>query len=472
MSQNIYDVVIIGSGPAGMFTALELVKLNPRLKMAICEKGPIRPAQKPEDRKILTQGWGGAGAFSDGKLGLTGYTGGQLQTILGVNQFKELMNYVDAVYREFGGEKKLVDPNLSEIQPFVRRLQREAFDLAGLDVVPVPIRHFGTDGAYTIVENIRKHLESKGVDIFVRTPIKEIHPRKNDFELRGFEGKSFESRKVVVAPGRSGSEWFLREIRRLNIPFKIGSVDVGLRIEVRAESLKKLTDVFHEFKIYYRTKKRNDRVRTFCVCPYGFVTVEDYHGLTVVNGHSYEGRKSENTNFAILVTQDFTEPFNDPIAYGQSIAASVNQLAGGGVLVQRLVDFKNGRRSKEKHIPGWLVQPTLKEAVPGNIGLSGMPMWHLEAVIEMIEALDLVLKNMGIGGINSHSLLYAPEIKFYSVQIETNKAFETSIPGFYVAGDGSGYTRGLMQASMMGVIVARNIVSVLSPGSIQSKSKS
>jgi len=463
-----YDAIIIGSGPAGMFTALELAKSKPELKTLVLERGPVRPPLKPEDRRVLTSGWGGAGTFSDGKLSLTYRVGGQLQDFIGESRFKELMKYVDSLYMNFGASNSsLFDPTASRHQGFIKELKRRA-ERVNLEIVEYPVRHLGTENVYLVAENIRNHLQSKGVEILVNTAVKKINPLGNHLflveaqSINSEEGHQFITKNAVVAPGRAGmEEWFMQEIKRLNIPFKIGGVDIGVRVETEAKVLKEITDIFHDFKFYYHSPKYKNRVRTFCVCPYGFVVMEEHYGLTLVNGHSYGGRRSlrknrsKNTNFAILITEYFTQPFNDPIAYGRSIAHQANQLAGGKVLVQKLGDIWWGHRSDLDDVPNWKVKPTLKEAVPGDLARV-IPHRYLELIKEKLQAMDEIAP-----GINSaHTILYFPEFKFYSVQViaDPEKGFETEISGLRVIGDGGGRTRGLVQSSMEGIIAARAIL--------------
>ncbi len=447
-----YDVAIIGTGPAGMFAALEIAAKRPDLKLAMIEKGGARAK---EDRSNLTCGWGGAGAFSDGKLNWTYATGGHLLAeVLGEEKFNELTQYVDSKYLDFGGSSHLIDPNCAEVE----ELKRKAY-AAGLALVSFPIRHLGTDKCFEIVENIRKHLLFKNVEIVLNNGAWRIEKKAGGFLITLENGDKIESEKIIAAVGRSGADWFVKEAENLGLSFRHNGVDIGVRVEVRAEILEHLTRNLYEAKIFFESPTFRDRVRTFCMCPYGFVGIERYaegfgqnRDFCTVNGHSYSDRKSENTNFAVLATQFFTEPFNDPIGYGRYVAKAANRLAGGGVLIQRLGDLKSGRRSNPDRIAKGFVKPTLKEAVPGDLSLA---MYHrqLTDIVEMLEALDKIAPGMA----SDHTLLYGNEIKFYSVRIDADKNFETTIPGLYVAGDGSGYTRGLLQASMQGVVVGRHI---------------
>lgn len=456
MSQ--YDVAIIGTGPAGMFAALELIKLCPKAKIVMLEKGPIRPMG---DKSNVTSGWGGAGAFSDGKLDLSSVVGGTIHEIIGQEKFDELMPYVDGRYLEFGGSKdRLIDAKQDPVKRAKVELLMAKSMGAGLDLRPFPIRHLGTDTAHDIVMNIRRHLQDHGVEIRTDCPVQSVLPKSDGFWVVIGDGKDnpdperLEARYVLAAPGRSGAEWMAMTANQLGLKLHNNGVDLGVRVEVRDETLREITDLLYEAKIIYQSRTFADKVRTFCMCPSGFVAKEDYRGLKTVNGHSYAGKKSPNTNFAILATQVFTDPFNDPLAYGKHISGLANLLAGGVALVQRLGDLRRGRRSKEDKMNEWFVQPTLRppDAVPGDLSLT-IPYRQLTAVLEMLEAMETIAPGIA----SDHTLMYGIEIKFYSNKIETVEGFETKAPGLYVAGDGSGYTRGLLQSSMQGVIVARHI---------------
>lgn len=451
-----YDVVIVGAGPAGMFAALELVKRQSTLHIAIIEKGSVR---KPGDTASITSGWGGAGAFSDGKLTLSPAVGGQLQDFISPVQFNELMMYVDAQYIEFGGDP---DRLFGGLTPESEELQRKAL-AANLDLVTYKIRHLGTDKSYAIVENIRKYLLTRQVDIYVNTEAESINPHEDHFDVAATttspngvrQQQVFTCQKVILAPGREGAEWFVSEARRLGLPMQNKGVDVGVRVEVRAETLKHITELLYELKAIYYSKTFDDKVRTFCMCPYGFVAVENYRGLITVNGHSYANRTSSNTNFALLVTETFTEPFDDPLQYGQSVSQLAN-LLGGTVLVQRLGDLRAGRRSTPSRIERGIVTPTLTQATPGDLSLV-LPYRQMVDILEMLEALESIAPGIA----SKHTLLYGVEIKFYSSHVEMREDFETVIDGLYAAGDGVGITRGLLQASMCGVLVGRAVSEAL-----------
>lgn len=441
-----YDVAIIGSGPAGMFAALELARKAPKLKVAILEKGPLRPVDEKEN---LTCGWGGSGAFSDGKLNHTCLSGGQLQDFLSQDVFDGVMRDVDNTYLEFGGDPHMIDASSAEVEDL-----RRSVIAADMELVHFPIRHLGTDKSRLIVESIRRFLEQHGVAVHTDSGVLQLNPGLGVFEVVHGKGEKLLAHRVIAAPGRGGAEWFQQEAKRLGLAMENNGVDIGVRVEVRDEIMKPVTDLVYELKVIYYAKTYKDRVRTFCMCPSGFVAMENYRGLTTVNGHSAKDVKSKNTNFAILVTKTFTEPFNDPLEYARSVSGLANLLAGGSVLVQRLGDLKDHRRSTMQKMKESFVTPTLPEAVPGDLSLA-LPHRHLVSTVEMLEALDKV-----VPGIASDStLLYGTEVKFYSNRIKVvHNDFETTIPGLYVAGDGSGYTRGLMQSSMHGVVVARHIV--------------
>lgn len=456
-----WDVVIIGSGPAGMFAALELAKLRPGSRVAIFEKGPLREFG---DRNNKTCGWGGSGAFSDGKLDLTGEIGGNLLQYVPREDFDKLMRYVENIYVSYcGNEEAQIEtgPDQIKVQELTKLCNQQ-----GMKLIPFPVRHLGTDRAYGVVMGIKSDLESAGVVIFPNHEVKAVIPGQHSgiFELivkeNGKEAAVL-SKKVIIATGREGDEWLWKEALRLCLPVKRNRVDIGVRVEVRAEILKHLTDVLHEPKIIYRTPCHNDRVRTFCVCPNGSVVKEHYRNLNVwtVNGESNSGKgiQTPNTNFAILVSQAFTEPFNDPTTYAASVARTTNLLAGGeNVLVQRLGDVQHNQRTTKSRlkqsIGDGFIEPTLADAVEGDLSLA-IPARHWCCIMAMLEALDKIAP--GVAG--PHTLLYGAEVKFYSNQIEAPYPFETPISGLYVAGDGSGNTRGLLQASIQGVIVARDV---------------
>ena len=456
-----YDVAIIGTGPAGMFAALELVDCKPGIKIVMLEKGPIRPMG---DKSNVTSGWGGAGAFSDGKLDLSSVVGGTVHDEVGQELFDELIPYIDGRYLEFGGSKdRLIDASLDpEKWARVEILKAKALG-AGLDLQPFPIRHLGTDTAHDIVMNIRAYLQARGVEIMTSCEANRLRREDDGSWIVGIRSEYGDPMTdsavfadyVLASPGRSGAEWMAATAQDLGLKMGNNGIDVGVRVEVPNVTLREIAKLLYESKLIYRSKRSDDKLRTFCMCPSGYVAMENYRGgLRTVNGHSYEkeGRKSPNTNFAILATQVFTEPFNDSLGYGKAVSSLANLLAGGGVLVQKLGDLRNGRRSKAEKRSQWIVKPTLTEAVPGDLSLV-IPHRHLSGIVEMLDAMEAIAPGVA----SDHTLLYGIEVKFYSNKIETGAGFETKAPGLYVAGDGSGYTRGLLQASMQGVLVARHI---------------
>lgn len=454
-----YDVIIVGAGPAGIFTALELIEHAPELSILVIEKGEdIEKRKCPLKEKTSTKcmrcnpcsivsGWGGAGAFSDGKLTLTTEFGGWLDEYLPKEKVMELINYVDSIYVRFGGTKEIYGTEDEKI----RELQRKAAT-ADLRLIPAKLKHLGTETCAKILKNMKDYLEQK---VQIKTNTEVIKLIVEDTRVRGIkttDGNEYFADYVVVVPGREGSEWFSKQAGSLKLPMSINPVDIGVRVEVPAVIMEDLTDVVYESKLIYYSKSFDDKVRTFCMNPYGEVVMENNNGLVTVNGHSYSDRRTENTNFALLVSKTFTEPFKEPIAYGKNIATLANML-GGGVLVQRLGDLLSGRRSTPERIKRGLVEPTLKEATPGDLSLV-FPYRHMVSILEMLEALSKV-----VPGVNSyHTLLYGAEVKFYSARPALTSSLETQIKNLFAAGDGAGVTRGLAQASASGVIVAREIL--------------
>lgn len=473
-----FDVAIVGTGPAGMFTAIELMRRRPSISIVLFEKGETRPLG---DKGRETCGWGGAGAFSDGKLDLTHRVGGILveDGYLSEAEFAGLMRYVEEIYVSYCTNAETVvavDNN-----PAVEHIRRLC-EIHGMQLVPFPVRHLGTDRSFWIVKGIFDDLRSAGVDIRIQTEVKKIEPVVRGFGINWERWEWQEdpdtkkpkrvvvdtgaifTRKLVVCPGREGDSWFSGETRRLGLTVHKNRVDVGVRVEVPATITNHLTDVLHEPKIIYHAPTFNDRVRTFCVCPNGVVTSEPYHDLPVVtvNGHgdSKEGKRTQSTNFALLVSQAFTNPFDDPVNYAVAMAQMANKLAGpNGVLVQRLGDVGKQRsteeRLRESEKYGFAYQ-TFKTATPGDLTLA-IPYRHFVDILEMLKALDWVAPGIA----SRHTLLYGVEIKLYSLKVETREGFETEMDGLFVAGDGSGYTRGLMQSSIQGVVVARHIIGSL-----------
>ncbi len=450
-----YDLIIIGAGPAGIFTDLELADKG--LKILMVEKGQdirerivtSRNKNAPAKDKMrnVVCGWGGAGAFSDGKLTLTTEFGGNLDDYMSKADLTEKINYVDDTYCLFGGAARKVYGD--EHTELIRELQRKA-TAADLRLIPARIRHLGTDVNAEILTNMRDFLEGK-VDIMADTAVEHIVAKEDEIKGVIIGGQLYSCRYLVSAPGREGSEWFMEEAEKLGIQLTSNAVDIGVRVEMPAEVLESITDVIYESKLVYFSRSFDDRVRTFCMNPYGFVVEENNDGLLTVNGHSYAHKKSENTNFAVLVSKKFTEPFREPIKYGKYIANLANIL-GGGVIVQRLGDLNDGRRSTPERIMRGLVRPTMDKATPGDLSLV-LPYRHLQDIKEMLEALDKVAP----GANSRHTLLYGVEVKFYSNRIELSPNLETKIKNFFAIGDGAGITRGLIQASAAGVTVGREI---------------
>ncbi|HHW01419.1 MAG TPA: NAD(P)/FAD-dependent oxidoreductase [Thermoanaerobacterales bacterium] len=453
-----YDVIIIGAGPAGIFTALELVDKAPELSVLILEKGKdiegrICPSKENKvqcrhcDPCSIVNGWGGAGAFSDGKLTLTTEFGGWLDEYIPKSEVAELIGYVDRIFLSFGATEIVHGVDSQK----VREIQQKAAT-ADLRLIPARVKHLGTEKCWNILKEMRKFLESK-VDIKTSTDAKTILVENG--KAKGVvteKGEEFYADYIVSVPGREGAEWFAREAVRLKLDMNINPVDIGVRVEVPSVVMEHITDVVYESKLVYYSKSFDDRVRTFCMNPYGEVVIENNSGLITVNGHSYADRKTPNTNFALLVSKTFTEPFKEPISYGKYIATLANML-GGGVLVQRLGDLLSGRRSTPERIKRGLVEPTLKEATPGDLSLV-FPYRHLVSILEMLQAMD----KLAPGVYSNHTLLYGVEVKFYSARPQLSSALETQVRNLFAAGDGAGVTRGLAQASVSGVMVAREIL--------------
>ncbi|HHY93239.1 MAG TPA: NAD(P)/FAD-dependent oxidoreductase [Firmicutes bacterium] len=447
-----YDVIIVGAGPAGIFAALELAAKTP-LRVLMLEKGADIEARRCPMQQTgvcahcpvcsIVSGWGGAGAFSDGKLTLTTAFGGWLDEYMDRAEVARLIKQVDDVYLRFGAPTTVFGTDEERI----KEIQRQAAQ-ADLSLIPARIRHLGTEKCFTILKDMRAYLGER-VDIRPRTAVRRL--LVEDGTVRGVEteqGETIHARYVIVAPGREGAEWFAEEATRLGLKTEVNPVDIGVRVEVPAVVLERLTDVIYESKFIFFSKAFDDRVRTFCMNPYGAVVLENNGGLFTVNGHSYAEKRTENTNFAVLVSKTFTEPFREPISYGKYIARLAN-LLGGGVLVQRLGDFLSGRRTTPERLRRGMVEPTLKAATPGDLSLV-LPYRHLVSIIEMLKALDVVAP----GIFSRHTLLYGVEVKFYSSRLELTHELETGIRNLFAAGDGAGITRGLAQASACGVVCA------------------
>ncbi len=450
-----YDVIIIGAGPGGIFSAYELTK-NSNLRIAIFEAGhPLEKRHCPIDGdKIrscinckscsIMSGFGGAGAFSDGKYNITNNFGGTLYEHIGKKRALELMHYVDEINMAHGGDgTKLYSTAGSKFKKLC--IQNK------LNLLDASVRHLGTDINFVVLKNLYEELKDR-VDFFFDTPVKSVAVLDGGYKIVCDAGE-YECKKCIISVGRSGSKWMQTVCRELGIETKSNRVDLGVRVELPAVVFSHLTDELYESKIVYRTEKFEDNVRTFCMNPYGIVVNENTNGIVTVNGHSYEdtSMQTENTNFALLVSKHFSEPFKDSNGYGESIARLSNML-GGGVIVQRFGDLVRGRRSNDKRIEEGLVTPTLT-ATPGDLSLV-LPKRILDGIIEMIYALDRIAP----GTANDDTLLYGVEVKFYNMEVDINEHLESKYEGLYIIGDGSGITHSLSHASASGVYVARDLM--------------
>jgi len=451
-----YDVIIVGAGPAGIFSALELAEKTD-LKVLMLDKGTDIDKRKcPASRGfecihcepcMLLSGWGGAGAFSDGKLTLSTEVGGWLNQYVSVEELADLINYVDNVYLNFGATEHVYGTGIDKVEEIERKSS-----LAGLKLVRQNIRHMGTERCAETLRKMRQELDGK-VEVKLRKDIKGLVVKNRIVEgVETVDGERLFGKYVVVAPGRSGAEWLQAEAQALGLKTLNNPVDVGIRVEVLASVMEELTSVLYEPKFIYYSKFFDDKVRTFCVAPYGEVITESYNGVLTVNGQSYAERKTKNTNFAVLVSTSFTAPFKEPIAYGKYLAR-LSTLLSGGVIIQRLGDLNSGRRSTSKRIDRSTVTPTLKNATPGDLSFV-LPYRYLVDIREMLQALDKISP-----GVNSRdTLLYGIEVKFYSCKLQLSNSLETRIRNLFTIGDGAGVTRGLVQASASGVIVAKEII--------------
>lgn len=452
---NRYDVIIIGAGPGGIFAAYELMQKVPELKIAVFESGnPLEKRRCPIDGKkikscvncktcAIMSGFGGAGAFSDGKYNITNDFGGTLYEYIGKSTAIDLMHYVDEINLRYGGEgTKMYSTAGTKFKKLCMQNKLKLLDAS--------VRHLGTDINYVVLENMYAELKEK-IEFYFNSYVDDLEASGDGYRVICGD-TVYECDKCIVSVGRSGSKWMEKICERLNISTKSNRVDLGVRVELPAVIFSHLTDELYESKIVYRTEKFEDKVRTFCMNPYGIVVNENTNGIVTVNGHSYEdpAKQTENTNFALLVEKHFSEPFKDSNGYGESIARLSNML-GGGVLVQRFGDLIRGRRSTAKRIEEGFVRPTLS-AEPGDLSLV-LPKRILDGIIEMVYALDKIAP----GTANDDTLLYGVEVKFYNMEVQLDENLETTHKGFYVIGDGSGVTHSLSHASASGVYVARKI---------------
>ena len=454
-----YDVIVIGAGPGGIFATYELVKKQPELTIGVFESGNRLSGRKcPIDGDrikscihckscSIMSGFGGAGAFSDGKYNITNDFGGTLYEYIGKNQAINLMKYVDDINMEYGGEgTKLYSTAGTKFKKICMQNKLKLLDAS--------VRHLGTDVNYIVLKNLYEYLEDKA-DFYFNTPVTSIEHPDDGYVIHTDAG-DYSCKNCIISVGRSGSKWMEQVCHTLDIPTKSNRVDIGVRVELPAVIFSHLTDELYESKIVYRTQQFEDNVRTFCMNPHGIVVNENTNGIVTVNGHNYEGEEmqTENTNFALLVSKHFSEPFKDSNGYGESIARLSNML-GGGVIVQRFGDLVRGRRSTESRIREGLVTPTLS-ATPGDLSLV-LPKRILDGIMEMIYALDKIAP----GTANDDTLLYGVEVKFYNMEVELNQYLECKYKGMYIIGDGSGVTDSLSHASASGVYVARHISELL-----------
>jgi uncharacterized FAD-dependent dehydrogenase len=451
-----YDVIIVGAGPAGIFSALELAEKT-KLNVLMLDRGQdINQRKCPASRGYecvncdpcsVLSGWGGAGAFSDGKLTLSTEVGGWLDQYMSSKELQELLDCADGIYLKYGATEHVYGEDEEKIEDIERKAS-----LAGLKLIRQRIRHMGTERCAETLRKMRHELDGK-VEFKPRTDVKGLVVKNNIVEgIETANGETYSAKYVIAAPGRSGAEWLQAESQVLGLKTLNNPVDVGVRVEVLASVMEELTKVLYEPKLIYYSKSFDDQVRTFCVAPHGEVITESYDGVLTVNGQSYAERKTENTNFAILVSTSFTEPFKEPIAYGKYVARLGNLLSGS-VMVQRLGDLESGRRSTPERIARSVVTPTLKNATPGDLSFV-LPYRYLADIREMLQALDKLAP-----GLHSRdTLLYGIEVKFYSSRLQLSNTLETKIHNLFTIGDGAGVTRGLIQASASGVIASREII--------------
>jgi uncharacterized FAD-dependent dehydrogenase len=462
-----YDVVIVGAGPAGIFTALELIRKDPNKKIAIVEKGSeIERRRCPKSSTgycvncrpycHITTGFSGAGAFSDGKLSLSYEVGGDLPALIGESFAQEMINYTDNIYLEFGADENVEGVSGGEK---IKEIRKRAIQ-AGLKLVDCPIRHLGTEKAQEIYGSLQKYLLESGVEILFGRHCSDIVLENGKCDGvyienagNGGDKREIRAKSTVIAAGRRGADWLEQLCARHGIAHQSGTVDIGVRVEVRNEVMEEVNNVLYESKLIGYPKPFKNKVRTFCQNPGGFVSQENYdEDLAVVNGHSYKEKKSQNTNLAILCSHNFSEPFNQPIAYAKKVGELTNMLGGGSILVQRYGDILDGKRTWQNELTASNVQPTLPDAVAGDI-TAAMPYRAMQNILGFIQAVDQVVP----GFASYETLLYSPELKFYSNKVKMDSAFNTNIDSLHCLGDSSGWTRGLMMASVMGVLMGRSL---------------
>ncbi len=468
MTKHQVDVLIVGAGPAGIFTAIELERKKPGLKILIIDKGvQIDKRKCPEKTKgycikcpvcSITSGWSGAGAFSDGKLSLSTDVGGRITEYLGQKASQDLIDYADTIYLEFGANNTVYGLNNSKTDDIAYEASKH-----DLQLIACPVRHLGTEKAFVVLKAMHDFLVAKdNVEFWSLTRAEDLLVENNvaiGAKLRrGNKEITIEAKKIVVAPGRGGAEWLNEQTSKLNIQTENNEVDVGVRVEVPNSIMDHLTKDLYEAKLVYYSDTYDNKVRTFCMNPGGVVSGESYEGISVVNGHSYSDKslRTQNTNFALLVSTKFTKPFNEPIEYGKYVARLANMLTGGGIMVQRLGDLLKGRRSDYSRLEKSSTIPTLKSAVPGDLSYV-LPARYLTSIVEALKALDKIAPGL----YSRNTLLYGVEVKFYSSKVKLDNNFETEVKNLYTIGDGAGITRGLMQASVNGIAVARDLAKVL-----------
>lgn len=470
MEEKRYDAIIIGAGPAGIFTALELTSKKKDAKVLIVDQGRNLAQRECPARKTgvcvhcnpcaIVNGWAGAGAFSDGKLSLSDEVGGHINEYVGHDQAMELIHDADQYYLRFGASEEVFGLDDEKVEQIAYEASKY-----NIHLVPCPVRHLGTERALTVLIAMHDYLVNETDTTFLElTTALDILKEDNKvkgvrIQTRGKEPEIVYSDHVVVAPGRGGAEWLTKEATKLGLENTNNEVDIGVRVECPNAVMDNLTKYLYEAKLVYFSDTYESKVRTFCMNPGGVVSEEHYeNGLAVVNGHSYGDKKlwTKNTNFAVLVSTKFTEPFKNPIEYGQYIAKLANMLTGGPIMVQRLGDLLKGRRTTQHRLNKSTTEPTLKTAVPGDLSFV-LPHRQLTSIVEALKAFD----NIAPGLYSKNTLLYGVEVKFYSSRMKVNNRFMTEIEGLYAIGDGAGITRGLMQASAAGVFVARDIASEL-----------